>query len=259
VYQACEDFMSDQEQKKNDETVSPSPQAPRMAETEGHHELQHLMDFAQKHGTTLSVAIVVAAGIMLSVSLYRRHLETVRAEAESLLFKVESVQDLDNLVSRSGTTPIAPLALLKLAKAYYDAGSYELAVKKYEEFKAKYPEHPLTLAGDMGKLHCAEAMGQTEQALTGYTAFAAAHPKSFLAAEAFFGKGRCLETLGRLPEAKTVYEDLIASDPQGPWVMRAEEQLANVKRKLGEPVEKKTAATPAAASTNATPPVAERP
>jgi TolA-binding protein len=124
--------------------------------------------------------------------------------------------------------------MLKLAKAHFDSGAYEPAMGKYVEFGTKFPKHPWAAVAELGKIHCQEAIGQTEQALAGFSAFVEQHPGHFLKSEAVFGRGRCLETLGRLSEAKAVYEDFIAANPDSGWVSRAEELLEQVKRKLGE-------------------------
>jgi tetratricopeptide (TPR) repeat protein len=229
--------MSDQEQK----TQAPAATQPIPATATGpveHAELEKFKNFIDKQGTQLLVVLAVVAVAVLAVLWYRRHQETRRAEASAMLFTVNSVQDLDNLISRYDGAPAVPLAMLKQAKSYYDTGSYEMAIKRYDELKQKHPQHPLALAADVGRIHCTEAMGQTEQALDGFVKIIETNPKHFLTPQAIFGRARCLETLNRLQEAKVVYEDFIAANPEGPWVPRAEEQLTGVKRKLGLPTEK---------------------
>jgi predicted negative regulator of RcsB-dependent stress response len=248
--------MSEQDTKQPTVTTTKPAAAPlaqpRAVEPEL-DELQKLLAFFEENGTSLLIAVGIAVVAVLGVTLYRRHVEKTQAEASAMLYSVKSIQDLDNLVSRYSSTSIAPLASLKLAKSYFDSGNYEMALSKYDEFRQKYPEHPFALVAEVGKMHCAESMGQTEQALTQFSAFLSQHPKHFLAAEALFGKGRCLETLGRYAEAKTLYEDFIAADPKGQWAMRAEEQLAGVKRKLGGSATAAEAVAPA--GTNAPAPM----
>lgn len=236
--------MSDQEQKaQTPATTQPGP-APAAAPVQ-HEELEKFRNFIDQQGTPMLVALAVIAVVVLGSMWYRKHQETKRAEAAAMLFTVNSVQDLDNLISRYEGAPAVPLAMLKQAKSYYDTGNYEMAVKRYDELKQKYPTHPLAQAADVGKLHCTEALGQSEQALDGYVKFIEANPKHFLTPQAVFGRARCLIALKRLPEAKVVYEDFIAANPEGSWVRMAEEQLLGLKRKLGLPTEK-TPATAAA-------------
>ena len=236
--------MSEQRGRNETKPVAPEAPAPtsveqvRVAATE-HDELHKLMAYFETHGKAL--LIVTAAVILgfLGFEYFKRQRESAREEAASMLFTVNSVQDLDNMVLRYGATPVAPLALLKLAKAHFDAGNFDMASGKYDEFLQKHPQHPFAPAAVLGKLHCQEALGQIDQALAGFSAFIAEHPKHFLTAQAIFGKGRCLTVLGRAQEAKILYEDLLAQDRQGPWAMRAEEQIAILKRKLGEKPEEK--------------------
>lgn len=239
--------MSEQEDKKPTNAIAPTaPSSMEQVRLVEHDELHKIVEYLENNGKALLVVTAVVLVAVAGFVFFKKHRETARAEASAMLFKVNSVQDLDNMVSRYGSTPVAPLALLKLGKAHFDAGSYELAGGKYDEFKQKYPQHPFAPAATLGKLHCQEALGQTEQALAGFTAFVTDHPLHFLTAQAVFGKGRCLESLGRAKEAKILYEDFLAKDRKGPWVMRAEEQLAILKRKIGDKPEEIPSAEPSA-------------
>lgn len=242
--------MSEQEGKN--QATTPTPPAPAAADqvrvASEHHELQKVIEYLETNGKTLMIVTAVAAVTVFGVLFFKKHRETSRAEAAAMLFKVESVQDLDNMVSRYGSTPVGPIALMKLAKAHFEAGNYEMAGRKYDEFKQKYPKHQFAAVAILGKLHCIEALGRTEEALAGYSSFLAENPKSFVAAEAMFGKGRCLEALNRAKEAKTLFEDYLAQDRQGAWSMRAEEQLAILKRKLGEKSQEKPSPTSASST-----------
>jgi TolA-binding protein len=219
--------MSEQEGK------GPSEEQVRVASTE-HDELRMIRQHFDTHGKSLLIVIAVVIVAALGFSFFKGRKEAASAEAAAMLSKTKGVPDLDNLVSHYPSAPVVPLALLKLAKAHFDAGSYDLAISKYDEFSQKHPQHPFVLAAALGKLHCQEAQGLTEQALAGFAAFVTDHPKHFLVTEAVFGKGRCLEALGRTQEAKVLYEDLLAQDREGPWASRAEEQIAILRRKLGE-------------------------
>jgi predicted negative regulator of RcsB-dependent stress response len=225
-----------QEADKNGKSAVPQPQPepaqPRLAEGAAPPELHKALDFFERHGTALLVVSGIALAVVLGVTLFRRYAATTRQQASSLLHSVTSVQDLDNLVSRYGSTPAAPLAELKLAKTYFDAGNYEAAASRYDEFSKNHPDHPMALVAVLGRIHCTEAMGQTDQALAAFSSFLEQHPKHFLSAQALFGKGRCLETLGKTADARTLYEDALAAEPDGPWAPRLEEQIASVKRRM---------------------------
>ena len=250
------------EQEDKDQATAPTPPAvaDKVRVAGEHDELRKIIEYFETNGTSLLIATAVVAVLVLGVVFFRRHKEATRAEAAAMLFKVQSVQDLDNMVSKYDSTPAAQLALLKLSKAHFDAGSYEIAGRKYDEFTQKYPKHAFAPVATLGKLYCLEALGKTEEALAGFSAFLTEHPKHFMAAQALFGKGRCLEALGRTKEAKTLYEDLLAQDRKGPWAMRAEEQISSLKRKLGERSDNKAEEKSTAnESTNAVAPAAALP
>ena len=178
----------------------------------------------------VAVACILIAGFAVLVVRHVRASAGIRSS--EMLSSARSVQDLEMVIARHPSTLAAPLALLRLAKAHFDSGNYEVALNKYDEFKLKFPEHQMADAADLGKIHCMEARGQLAEALTAFTTFVRGHPDHFLRPQALFGQARCLQQLGRLREARTLYEDFIAKNPGSVWLSRAEESLRTVTRKL---------------------------
>jgi predicted negative regulator of RcsB-dependent stress response len=195
-------------------------------------DLQQLRELWRNYGLTL----VVAAGVVIvgvtGLLLYRAHSRRSLEEASRRLSSARTAQDLQALVAGQPSSPVAPLAMLKLAQSYFEARNYDLARKEYEDFQARFRDHSLLPAAELGRIHCLEAQGQIEDALEGFTRFAADHPTHFLTAQAVLGRGRCLEAQGRLVEARVVYEDFIASQPKSSWLPRVQETLDSVNREL---------------------------
>lgn len=195
-------------------------------------DLEDASDFLKRHG--MSVIVGVAAGLILvlGVVFFRARAADARRDAMMMLTNANTFDDLERVVSDRGSTPAAPLALLKLGQAHYAAGNYALAMEKYDTFRVMFAKHEMAPAAELGRLHAMEALGRTSEALAGFQAFAARQPDYFLAPQATFGAGRCLEQLGRPTEARVVYEQFIAAYPASPWVRRADEMLEQVNRRI---------------------------
>jgi predicted negative regulator of RcsB-dependent stress response len=234
---------------KNNPTPAPSG-VPTPAPQ--HDELQQLRHLWASHGTPILVAVALALLAVSAAMLYRNHARRSVQDASHALASARTAQDLEDLITRRPSATLAPLALMKLAKAYFDAGNYDLALSKYGELRTKYPGHSLALLAEMGRISCLEAKGQTEEASKAYRDFAQKHPDNFLTPEAILGEGRCLEALGRLGEARTLYEDFIAAKPDSGWKPRAEELLEALNKKAPAATAA-TNASSAAADTNSMP------
>ena len=200
-------------------------------------ELQELIQFARVHGLPILLGIVIAVGVISIVNLYRRRARLTAESASVMLGKAmqtpdvnTKVKQLDDVQAQYPTTPVAPLALMALAKARYDEGRMDIAVNKYLEFKSKYPDHPHAVGAELGRLHCLEEMRQTDTALKGFQAFLEDRGDHFLAPQAILGTARCLVTLGRTNEAREVCEDLIVARPDTAWSAKAEMLIEQAKR-----------------------------
>lgn len=197
-------------------------------------ELQELKEFLRNYGKPIAVGICVVLAVIIVLVLHHGHAREQIQQASQMLSSARTVKDLETLTVQYSSTPAAPQALMKLAKAHFDSGNYDIALNKYSEFKLKFPNHQMAGGAELGKIHCLEARGQLQEALSAFTAFIAEHPDYFLVSQAIFGQGRCLEQLGRHREAKALYEDFIAAHPESAWIPRAEELLASVSRKQEE-------------------------
>ena len=195
-------------------------------------EIQDIRNYFRENGVKLLVMAGVVAVLVIGVWMYKERKKQSIVVASQILSAAKTPKDLETIVSSHASTPYAPLAMLKLAKNYFNAGDYDRAMAQYAEFKQKYPQHPMADGAELDRVYCVEAKGQTEEALKGFASFAESHTNHFLAPQSMFGQARCLEQLGRHPEARTIYEDFIAAHPDSGWVSKAEELLALNTRKL---------------------------
>jgi len=228
---------------------SPKPEANKL------EELAAVRELWEKHGVPVLVGAGIAVIALLGFMLYRAHTQSARDAATMHITSARTVDDLRGLITRCPSAPVASLAALKIAKAYFDSGHYEQALQEYETIKTRYSHDSFAIeAAELGRAHCLEARGKIQEALEIFGRFASEHPVHFLTAQAIFGQGRCLEALGRLDEARTLYEDFIATRPDSPWKGRAMELLEVLNRRLAKNKAGDAARSPAApVVTNAAP------
>jgi outer membrane protein assembly factor BamD (BamD/ComL family) len=196
-------------------------------------ELEAIKGAYQKYGVLVLTAVAAVVLALAGTSLYTSHKRTGEQRASALLATARNVQDMESVVARYPNTAVTSLAELRLAKVEFNAGNYDGAIRRYESFKAKYPQHALVQGAEMGRIHCLEAKGQFEQARAAAMSFRSGNADSFLAPEAVFVIARCEEQMGLLGEAKATYENFIlATSTNSPWAPRAEEALDLLKKKL---------------------------
>lgn len=216
----------------------------------GHHneELQQLKDFFEKYGKPVVTSIVAVLIVITAIHLYKSRNLSRMAEADARLSSAQSMTDLESIVADYEKSDTAPRALLALAKLYFDNGSYEIALSKYDQFIEKYPEHLMIDGAVVGRLICIEARGDQSsltEAMNGYESFVLENPDNYLMPQATFGQARCMEEMGQYAGARTIYEGFIAAQTNSPWAMRADELLTSLERKIENSLNKTSTETSA--------------
>ncbi|MBN1673719.1 MAG: tetratricopeptide repeat protein [Kiritimatiellae bacterium] len=193
-------------------------------------ELQDLNEFARQYGKHTVIVVVAVAIVAIVVTLFRNQKRTENRQASDMLTSARSPQQLNELLGQYPSARASAMALLKLARAYYDESQFSLARSTYERFLTEHPQHEMRGVAELGKLHCLEADGQTEAALAGLESFCREQSDPFLLAQAVLGRGRCLARLGRWDEARAVYEDYVSAKPEEDgWSREFEQELARLK------------------------------
>ncbi len=195
-------------------------------------EVESVKRFLSDYGMQLAVGLGLALVVVGGLSWYRSSKSAGEAKAAEMLSVARSSKQIEEVIKQYPSARAAQTAILQLAKTYYDSGNYGMASTSYADFERKYPNHPMVDVARIGKIHCQEATGQSEDALAGFEAFLKSHTNHFLSAVATFGKARTLEQMDRLTEARTVYEDFMAANPESPRRADAETALATINRKL---------------------------
>ena len=186
----------------------------------------------REHLTEVALGLSAVLIVAIGVTLYQSRKQSSLERSFQMLSVAQSGQQLSEIVQQYPSTPAAQVAMLTMAKAYYDGGNYNQASVTYSDFEKKYPKHYMLAAARLGRIHCTEALGMTEEALNQYSGFVTENTNSFVRAEAIMGKGRCLQQLGRLAEAKALYEEFVAANPDSAWTQHAETMLADVTRDM---------------------------
>ncbi len=188
-----------------------------------------------QYGSYAVSAVLVVLIALAAVHMLKNRRESRMAEASQRLAAAQSASDLEAIIADFRTSDIAPLAHIALAKVNFENGDYDLALSQYDDFLKKWPKHDMKTTAQLGRIVCIESRGQApalQEASAAFAAFATENKGHFLAPQAILGQARCLEQLGDLEQARTVYEDFIANHPDNPWIVRAEELLANLQRRL---------------------------
>jgi len=172
----------------------------------------------------LAVALVVAGLVFGASEWYKNR----AANANREFMQAMSLDGLQAVVDKYGSTKVGNAARLRLAKAYFDAEDYEAALQAYEVCLKK--GEPAGFAGfaRLGRAHALEATGDLDEAFAAYSKFVADTPEHFLVARAQMGLARVLALQGKKDEAKRLLETLKAEKTGEPMVEMAVAQLTGV-------------------------------
>ena len=209
-------------------------QTPQHTDPKNHeleqHEVKQVLNFIKHYGKLIGIGLLTATVVILVSKGVSQQKANKLAEAEALLLKAQSPQELEEVVSRYGSTPAAPVALLDLAKTQFNNGDYFQARAQYERFLNEYKKHELSPIAEFGLASCSEADGDFDGAITQFAAFIKAQEGHYMQSPAILALARSMEQANRLDEARIVLEDFLAENATSPWTGQAENAL----QKLGE-------------------------
>ncbi len=180
-------------------------------------ELLPVCEWCRRHGNLALILLAVAALLAAGALFARHHRESRRQEASSALLAAESIESLETLAGRYGRTRVGPLIRLRLAKAYYDAGKYDEALKAYEAFLARDGRHEMADIARLGRAAALEGRRDFDAALKAYEEFAKANPDHYLLPLAVMGQARCLAARGDKPRALDLLVRLAVARADTPW------------------------------------------
>jgi len=138
----------------------------------------------------------LAAGIVVA-GYYgvRKYVADRRSAASEAVANAYTTDELEDAVAKFGSSKAGGMLRLRLAKSYFDAGSYESALDIYGKLDGNAPDGFEDVPA-VGRAQCLEALGRFDEAVAAYDAFAEANEKSCLALTAKLGAARSLSQSG---------------------------------------------------------------
>lgn len=189
------------------------------------HEVKEVVGFLKRYGKLIGTGVIAAVLTVVAVRIYTGHKASVLAKAEELLMTARSPEQLEEVISKYSSTPTAPVALLDLAKTYFNAGDAVQARAQYQRFLKKYKAHDMRPVAELGLAYCTEADGDFNGAAVQFAQLAEKYSSSYLHPLAVLGVARCMEQAGRTEEARIVLEDFLAENAGTSWAGTAENAL----------------------------------
>jgi predicted negative regulator of RcsB-dependent stress response len=189
------------------------------------HEVQEVLGFLKRYGKLIGTGILAATVAVLASKGFAHRKASRLAEAEQLMMTAQTPQQLEEVVNKYSSTPTAPVALLNLAKTFFNNGETAQARAQYDRFLKKYKKHEMRSVAELGLAYCAEADGDFNGAAIQFAAFAEKNSGSYLQPVAVLSIARCMEQSGRVDEARIVLEDFLAENAGTPWAGSAESAL----------------------------------
>lgn len=188
-------------------------------------ELLPVLEWWERDGKK-TLAIAAAVGVVVlawqGVKGYRESRLIASGDAE---VNAETVEELEAAVASYGSTKAGAALKLRLAKAYYDAGSYEDAAALYAKIDAPrgFEELPT-----LGLAQCLEAKGDYAAALDAYTQFAESNPESPFLLQAKIGAARATALSSGKPKALEMLAALKAGMADDEAALRLVENAEDV-------------------------------
>jgi predicted negative regulator of RcsB-dependent stress response len=183
-------------------------------------ELLPLYDWWKANGSQFLITVAAAAVLLGGGFAFKQYRAAKTFGANQELLKAVSLDELEAVVAKYGTTKAGNATRLRLAKAYYDASKYDEALGTYEACIAKGAPVGFKEIAELGRAHALEALGRLDEALTAYQAFEKTQADHFLQPQAAMGIARVLTLQGKKDEAKKFLENLKAQKTgESAWEM----------------------------------------
>jgi len=163
-------------------------------------ELLPVLEWWERDGKKTLAMAAVAAVVVLGYYGVKGWRESTRIAAGDALMNAESVEELESAVASYGSSASGAALKLRLAKAYYDAGSFQSAADLYVGLKGKAPKG-FEEVPELGAAQCLEALGEYAQAVEAFDAFVEAYPQSPFLLSAKLGAARSLSMTGEKEKA----------------------------------------------------------
>lgn len=183
-------------------------------------ELLPLYDWWKASGSQFLVTLVVAAVLFGGVWAFKLYRTAKISSANQELLRASSLEELETVVAKFGSTKAGNATRLRLGKAYYDASKYDEALAAYDDCIRKGAPAGFAEIAELGRAHAFEGLNRLDEALTVYQAFDKANAGHYLQPYAQMGIARIYTLQGKKGDAKKLLENLKAQKTGTPaWEM----------------------------------------
>jgi tetratricopeptide (TPR) repeat protein len=159
----------------------------------------------------------------------------VATQASWALYETSHIEDAAEKINRIRkvaedypNTPAGRFAGYLAANTLYEEGSFEEAIKAFEQFLKKNPDHLLAPSAVEAIGFSRESLGQWDEALKTYKDLIKKRPESPAAARVNYRIGLCYEKLGQDDNAIKAYEITNELLPGSLWAQYATERLSEL-------------------------------
>lgn len=154
-----------------------------------------VIDWWEKDGKKTVICLVAVLAVFGIYKSIQAKVASTKAAAAEAVTAAYTTEELENAVADFGSKDAGGALKLRLAKNYFDNAKYEEALAQYEDAeKSGIPGFEAIPV--VGKAHCLEALGKTDDALAAFDAFVEANPAHYLTLTAQLGGVRCLAAKG---------------------------------------------------------------
>ena len=150
--------------------------------------------------------VIVAAIAVGGYYGVKNHIAAKKIAASEAVVNAYTAEELEEAVSKFGTTASGGALKLRLAKKYFDAGRYQEALDQYDALVKDAPDGFADIPV-VGRAQALEALGKFAEAQKAFDDFVAANPNNYLTLTAQLGAARSLAEGG---DAKAALDRLAA-------------------------------------------------
>lgn len=193
-------------------------------------DLVHAWLWCRTNGAQWLVAVALAVIVVTGFQMFQRSRDAKAAHAAEQLLREPNADALARVVAEAGSTSPGMAARLKLAKAYYDDGKYDLALTAYDEFIRDNKAFPFADVAQVGRGYALCGLTRLDESIECFRAFRQKNPGHYLAPQAALGEAACLTMQGKKDAAKVLLQNLRASNRETPWDAAAKRMEGAVDR-----------------------------
>lgn len=173
-------------------------------------ELLPVYDWWKAKGSQLAITLMTTAILLASAWAAVQYRQQKIAKANAELLQANSLEELETVVAKYGSTKAGNAIRLRLAKAYFDAANYEEALNAYTVCISKGAPLGFAEIAALGRANALEALNRLPEALAAYEMFDQDAAGHFLQPQAKMGIARIYTLQGKKDEAKKLLENLKA-------------------------------------------------